>query len=94
MYRWLIPLVFIVGCDDHIFSGGAGHSVELTGGGSIEDVQAIIDAQCLACHGGSGGLSLEGDLCDAGLSRPMAMLNNCPGRSSGISPQGQVGQYW
>ena len=57
------PLVFIVACDDHIFSGGAGR-VELTGGGSIEDVQAIIDAQCLA-YGGSGGLSLEGDLCDA-----------------------------
>ena len=65
MYRWLTPLMFIVGCDDHIFSGGAGHSVELTGGGGIEDVQAIIDAQCLACHGGSGGLSLENDLCDA-----------------------------
>lgn len=57
----LIPLV-LGACDDTEFSGGEpAASVDCGTDADWCGAQAVFEAHCSSCHGGAGGLDLDGD---------------------------------
>ena len=56
----MLLLLSLLACDDHIFSGGAGH------GGDVEDGDAIaiLRSSCEGCHSESLLPNFSGDLCE------------------------------
>ena len=56
----LIFLMIFLACDDHKFTGG--HSTEPVTEDGFQGLQAVFDASCSGCHGGSFP-TLDGDIC-------------------------------
>ena len=66
-------LFLLIGCDDHIFSSGAGHSSGHTDGA---DGIAVIQSNCAGCHGGGLAPNLSGDICSTAVGVPSGQLSS------------------
>ena len=77
MRSLLIVSLGVLACDDHKFSGGAGHGGgEVTGEG-YEAAMSILANQCGDCHGAnSTPPNVTGDLCDTLVGVPSAQLSS------------------
>lgn len=88
--RLKIFLAFtLLGCDDHMFTGG--HTTEtVVEGVGVEAVQSVLDNACAACHSPGGqGPSVSGDLCTDLVNVPSSQLPSM----SYIAPNDPANSY-
>ena len=76
MKNLIVAMAFLVGCDDHIFSGGHHKSVEVTGDG-FEAVAAVMANSCANCHfEGATKPDLSANICENTVDVPSDQVSS------------------